>query len=153
MQPADSAAADMLPAVLRRLLRHDLRLGAGRLDELLLAGAIERDEPERGVVDTMRAGGEQPVIMTQDLAVAANLAGHGRAALLIFRDSTRRRADHGVAVVERGGGWADYVQRTAGRAFSCAMDRVRVAHGHHVWKFLVHRSVQEEAGAVGGVPG
>ena len=90
VQPADSAAADMLPAVLRRLLRHDLRLGAGRLDELLLAGAIERDEPERGVVDTMRAGAEQPVIMTQDLAVAANLAGHGRAALLIRRDGTRR---------------------------------------------------------------
>src|SRR5207249_3978510 len=54
MQPADIVAADMLAAVAGALRRDRHRRPAGRLDhQLLLAAALERDEPEGGRLDAV----------------------------------------------------------------------------------------------------
>src|SRR5579863_928436 len=64
MQPADVVAADMLAAVAGFVFGHEPRLRARRFDhQLLLAAALERDEPERGGVDAVPARGQEPVVL------------------------------------------------------------------------------------------
>ena len=75
VQPTDIVAADMFAAVLGCLLRQQLWLDAGCLDEqLLLAGAFERDEPERGIINAVLARSQQTVVLMQDTAVSADFA-------------------------------------------------------------------------------
>ena len=77
MQPADIVAADMFAAVLGCFLGQQLWLDAACLDEqLLLAGAFERDELECCIINAVLARCQQTVVLMQDTAVSADLPGH-----------------------------------------------------------------------------
>src|SRR5690349_18528476 len=86
VQPADEVVADVVLAVLGRLVGQQLRLDPGRLhQELLLTDALERNKPERRVVDAVPARRQQTVILMQDRTVPADLLSYGPAALPLHR--------------------------------------------------------------------
>src|SRR5258708_35263804 len=64
MQPADVLAADMLAAIARAIFGDETRLDAGRFDkQLLLAAALECNEPERGSFDAVTARRQEAVVL------------------------------------------------------------------------------------------
>ena len=97
-------AADVLAAVAGPIGRyHHGRVSAGIDHQLLLAAALQGDEPERGRVDAVAAGGQQPVILVNSGLHALERGGDVLARGCLHGHLAGFVPDHHV-VLEKAGG-------------------------------------------------
>jgi hypothetical protein len=119
---------------------------AGRYVELLLAAAFQRDEPERGRIDAVPAGGQQAVVLVQRRLYALEGLGHVGACVVFHGHCTGLVTDDHVVLEKGAGVLCDGFDRSAGGAPGGAIKCVGVAHGDDVGVLLVHVGMQNEAG-------
>ncbi len=124
-----------------------LRLTRGHRQQLGLARALHRDEPEGRFVDRL-ADREQAVVLVDRRLAGGEGGGQLLAGVDVEHHRPALRGDHGVILVEDARVLGQRVEGDAQRAERLAVHRVRVRRGNDVGARLVDRRVDHERGSV-----